>query len=171
MFLRKLRITAALLLTSAVLGAGTAAGLLNARLPAEEPGDGAPVNAPKDVRKAPAPAPDKADRIRPGDLLKIDVANTLPLEPINGIFRVEPSGKVALGPKYGRADVKGLTLEEAEAAIDKHLATVLREPHASVTRPVPEAPTRELERRVGLLEKEVRDLRSLVEELRKKRRD
>jgi RNA polymerase sigma factor (sigma-70 family) len=178
MFLRKLRITTALLLTSAVLGASVAAGLLNARSPAGEPGNGAQVNAPKDdrkgprpaERKAPAPAPDKADRIRPGDLLKIEVWGTVPDASIKGVFQVEASGKVALGSPYGRVQIKGLTLEEAEAAINKHLATLLRNPAASVTRPVPEAPNRELERRVGQMEKEVRELRSLVEELRKQLR-
>jgi uncharacterized protein YceH (UPF0502 family) len=81
------------------------------------------------------------------------------------------AGRPRLSSPFGRVDVKGLTLEEAEAAINKHLAPFLRNPAASVTRPVPEAPNRELERRVGQLEKEVRQLRSLVEELRKKRRD
>ena len=64
--------------------------------------------------------------------------------------------------------VKGLTLEGAEAAINKHLASYLRSPAASVTRPVPEAGNRELERRVRELEKDVRELRSLVDELRKR---
>ncbi len=179
MFLRKLKVVTALVLMTTVLGVGVTAGVLTSRAPAGEPGAGAQVNAAKEgrkapqplERKAPAPAPDKADRIRPGDLLKVDVANTLPQEPISGVFQVEPSGKVALGPNYGRVDIKGLTLEEAEAAINKHLADVLRNPRSSVTRPLPEAPNKELERRVQQLENEVRQLRSLVEELRKKRPD
>jgi hypothetical protein len=180
MLLRKLRIATALLLVSAALGAGLAAGVLNARAPAEEPGSVAPVAAPEDDGKAarppqqkvPAPAaPARQDRIRPGDILNIQVGGSLPNAPIHGAFQVEPSGKVALGSPFGRVEITGLTLEEAEAAINKHLSSFLRSPAASVTRPVPEAPNRELDRRVRQLEKEVRELRSLVEELRKKHRE
>ncbi|HEX6512111.1 MAG TPA: polysaccharide biosynthesis/export family protein, partial [Chloroflexota bacterium] len=113
----------------------------------------------------------KDDRLRPGDLLDIRVPKTyaLPDASIKGVFQVEASGKVALGPGYGRREVKGLTLEEAEEVIQKHLSRVLKDPVVSVTRPVPAHS--ELERRIQQLEMEVRTLRALVEELRKKARD
>ena len=50
------------------------------------------------------------------------------------MYQVEKSGKVALGPMYGRVQVNGLTLEKAEAAARDHLKTVLRDPNASLTR-------------------------------------
>jgi len=72
-------------------------------------------------------------RVAPGDLLDIRVANTLPDWPIDGLHVVEPDGQVALGPAYGRTNLKGLTLQEAEANVDKHLREVLRRPEVSIT--------------------------------------
>ena len=106
------------------------------------------------------------DRIKPGDRLTIRVRNGIPDEPIDGPFEVEASGKIPLGPIYGRIKISGLTLEEAEGVILKHLQKDLRQPRVSVTRYNPPE-DRVLELRVQQLEKEVRDLRSLVEELRK----
>ncbi len=70
--------------------------------------------------------------IAPGDLLGVTVANTLPNVPIAGLHVVERDGRVPLGPGYGRVSLKGLTLQEAEASIDKHLRQELRNPEASV---------------------------------------
>jgi hypothetical protein len=87
---------------------------------------------------------------------------------------VEKSGKVSLGPNYGRVELKGLTLEEAEDAIRKHLRA-FKNLGVAVTRPAPppggEGTYRDLEGRVQQLEKDVRALRVIVEELRKKSRD
>jgi hypothetical protein len=107
--------------------------------------------------------------------LNIRAINTLPQEPIDGVYRVEATGKVALGPSYGRVDLKDLTLEEAEAAIRKHMDRQLKNFAVLVTRAFPEAggegTSRDLEGRVRQLEKEVRALRATVEELQKKPRD
>jgi molybdenum-dependent DNA-binding transcriptional regulator ModE len=54
-------------------------------------------------------------------------------QPINAEFIVEPQGTVALGPAYGRAQVAGLTLEQAERAIQKKLEEVLNQPDVSVS--------------------------------------
>ena len=59
------------------------------------------------------------------DLLAVQVQGTFPDVPINGIYVVEPPGFVKLGPRYGAVQVSGMTLEEAEAAIQKQLLTVL----------------------------------------------
>src|SRR5690348_2954682 len=72
-------------------------------------------------------------KIRAGDRLYIQVDNALPYRPIGGVYRVEPSGKVPLGPAYGRALVAGLTLEEAEAKVGDHLKRVIARPMLSVT--------------------------------------
>jgi RNA polymerase sigma factor (sigma-70 family) len=113
-----------------------------------------------------AELPNREDRIRPGDLLNIQVSGV----PINGVFRVEPGGKVALGPLYGRVDIKGLTLEEAEKAIRRCLTDDPKSLAVQVTRPLAGSADADLEHRVRQLEKEVRTLRSLVEELQKKAR-
>ena len=44
-------------------------------------------------------------------------------EPIADAFAVDPEGKVDLGPSYGRVRVVGLTVDEAQDAIRKHLAS------------------------------------------------
>lgn len=72
-------------------------------------------------------------RIRPNDLVRIHVLNTLLDQPIDGDFLVEPSGKVPLGPVYGRVKVEGLTVEDAEPVIEKHLKEVLRQPVVLLT--------------------------------------
>ncbi len=81
-----------------------------------------------DVRTLKAPY-----RIGPGDLLDVHVAGTIQEHSIQGTHLVEPSGQVLLGPFYGRVELKGLTLEEAEAATKEHLLGVLAAPEISIT--------------------------------------
>jgi RNA polymerase sigma factor (sigma-70 family) len=175
MFLTKVKITSAVLFLVVLLGAGTAAGVITYRTHAGEASIGAqttvsgsdtrmsetPMAKGEAQRGSEPPAADGADRIRPGDLLKIQ-ATALPKYPIGGVYQVEASGKVPLGFRWGRVYVKGLTLEEAQAAIQKLLAPVVLSPDVWVTRPV-QAPGedtgRELQTRVERLEKEVRELR------------
>jgi len=71
--------------------------------------------------------------LRTMDALSIQVQNTLPDAPIAGIFAVEPGGLVKLGPRYGAVKVAGLTVEDAENAIKKHLASSLKDPVVYVT--------------------------------------
>ncbi len=78
-------------------------------------------------------APDNIARIRAGDRLFLQVNTTLPGNPINGVYRVEPSGKVPLGPGYGRVQVSGLTPEQAEVKVREHLATIIKDPQVSLT--------------------------------------
>ena len=119
----------------------------------------------------------KADKIKPGERIYIYVTNTLPDNPIRAMYEVEASGKVALGPGYGRVHVADMTPEEAEAAIQKSLSlsAIIKNPGVSVSRkpptPVTEGANPELDRRVQQLEKEVRALRSALDELQKKPRD
>jgi RNA polymerase sigma factor (sigma-70 family) len=125
------------------------------------------------TKVADGPAKDKdakpvEDRIKLGDRLIVRVRNALVIEPIDGPFEVEASGKIALGPTYGRVKIDGLTLEEAETAIFKHLKQTLREPLVSVTRYRP-PDDRALELRVQRLEKEIKQLQFLIEELRNKK--
>jgi polysaccharide export outer membrane protein len=60
-------------------------------------------------------------RVEPFDALFIQAEEVLPKEPVGGIFRVEPGGTVNLGLSYGSVRLEGLTLEEAQAAIGRHL--------------------------------------------------
>jgi RNA polymerase sigma factor (sigma-70 family) len=118
----------------------------------------------KEARPAAAPAAG-VDRIQAGDRLRIQATNTLPDQSINGVFRVEPSGKVALGVTYGRVHVKGQTLEEAEVTVRDHLRKMLKSTDVAVTRydPLAEEQVLDLERRVRQLEEEVKRLRAIVE--------
>jgi polysaccharide export outer membrane protein len=72
-------------------------------------------------------------RLRPLDALQLNVEGTLPEQPINGIFIVEPSGLIALGPGYGKAMVGNLALEEAAEMIESQLKRVLRNPQVSLS--------------------------------------
>jgi len=72
-------------------------------------------------------------RIRPLDALQIIVEGTLPEQPINNIFIVDPGGAVNLGPTYGKVSVGGLPLEEATEAVERYLRRTLREPQVSLT--------------------------------------
>jgi RNA polymerase sigma factor (sigma-70 family) len=87
----------------------------------------------KEPPGAPKGAQDTTIRIAGGARLYIQASNTLPDNPIKGVYQVEPSGKVALGPAYGRVQVTGLTPEEAEVKIRDHLSAVIREPQVLVT--------------------------------------
>src|SRR5207248_4970273 len=66
--------------------------------------------------------------IPPLDGLYIQATNTFPTDPIAGIYSVEPEGTVNLGLAYGIVRVADLTLEEAKAAIEKHLRQILKPP-------------------------------------------
>jgi RNA polymerase sigma factor (sigma-70 family) len=180
MLLSKLKTVALALLILAFLGVGVtavvAAGVAWLSLEIPGPDKRKEAGKPGADRNAPvAPAPDKSDTIQVGDILVIRVNAPLPDQPIQGLYQVEPSGKVALGFSYGRVKIQGLSLEEAEVAVKAHLKALLKEPEVSLTRPVPapggEGTNPKLEHRLQQLEKEVRALRSAIDELRKKARD
>ena len=109
--------------------------------------------------------------IQPGDRLQIDVHDTIPNRPIKSPLRVEPEGTVNLGAPYGRVQVKGKTIVQAEAAIRAKLETILKVPQVSVSRydPPVEERYQMLERQVQDLRDELRALRGTVEQLRKQK--
>ena len=72
-------------------------------------------------------------RIEPGELLKIEVAGTLVEAPIDDVYLVEATGNVCLGPAYGRVNIDGMRVQEAEAAIREHLEKTLRRTEVAVT--------------------------------------
>jgi len=71
--------------------------------------------------------------IEPFDGLLIRVANAFADQPIADAFAVDPEGMVDLGPSYGRVRVAGLTVDEAQAAIRRHLSHIIEEPIVSVS--------------------------------------
>jgi hypothetical protein len=105
----------------------------------------------------------------------IRVDGTLPDRPIDGVFVVEPAGKVQLGPLYGRVNVGGMTVENAEKAVRDHLEAVLKTPLVALTRYDPAAPAagadrklEKLEQRLEQVEKELRAMRVVLERVEKK---
>jgi len=72
-------------------------------------------------------------RIQSFDSLQIIVEGTLLEQPINGLYAVEPGGTIDLGPAYGKVLVGGLSLEEAQDAVFRHLRRILKEPQVSLT--------------------------------------
>jgi polysaccharide export outer membrane protein len=62
-------------------------------------------------------------QLRVFDVVGIDVVGVPPNDPIAGMFVVEPGGNIQLGSMYGAVKVEGLSIEEARAAITKHLST------------------------------------------------
>lgn len=72
--------------------------------------------------------------ISPGDVVRITVSNAFADAPIVDDFVVEPSGTVALGPQYGRTQIAGLTLEDAERAVTRQLkAANVKDPLVQIT--------------------------------------
>ena len=91
-----------------------------------EPPDILLIDAVKVIPKSPY-------HLEPLDLLQIIVVGTLNDQPITGQFPIDPSGDVELGPAYGSVNIAGLTVDEAQAAVDKHLRRILRDPEVSIT--------------------------------------
>lgn len=75
-------------------------------------------------------SPHKIEKL---DALQIVVEGTLVNAPVSGIYTVNTNGEVNLGPIYDKVGVAGLTEEEATAAVEKHLSTILREPRVALT--------------------------------------
>ncbi len=72
-------------------------------------------------------------RITVGDQLLVRAMGTFPEQPLDGPITVEASGTLPLGPAYGRVNVVGMTLVEAEKAIIEKLAEVLNDVDVQVT--------------------------------------
>ena len=72
-------------------------------------------------------------KIEPLDVLSVQVEGTGAYQPISGLFLVEPSGMLNLGPGYGKVKVGDLSLEEATEAVTKSLKRILKDPQVSLT--------------------------------------
>ena len=90
--------------------------------------------APQSPQNAsPQQASQDLSHIGPLDVLNIQAIGTLLDQPIGGFFLVEPDGRVALGPAYGRVDVNGLTMEQAEQKITQQISKIVTGPSVQVT--------------------------------------
>lgn len=72
-------------------------------------------------------------RLRTFDVIALQVRGSLPDAPISGAYPIEVGGLVRLGPQYGAVKVAGMTVEQAEKAIQEYLRTLLREPLVSAS--------------------------------------
>jgi polysaccharide export outer membrane protein len=92
-----------------------------------EPPDVLLIDALKIVPKAPY-------RVEPLDVLFVQGTGLLPEAPLASKLAIEPGGRLDLGPTYGSLKVAGLTLEETQQSIVKHLQSTvgIRSPEISV---------------------------------------
>jgi hypothetical protein len=113
--------------------------------------------------------PSQPFKLEPGDIVNIAVEPEDKSLLRSGRIVVEHGGTLPLGPKLGRVQVTGKTLEEAESLVIKVLEEELREPHVQLTyggRSVdgttnPESPALEsLRQEIEELRQTIRDLRS-----------
>ena len=72
-------------------------------------------------------------RLRTLDVIALQVQGAPPDAPIQGTFAIEPGGFIRLGPSYGSLRISGMTVKEAEKAIQTHLEEFLKEPVVSAT--------------------------------------
>lgn len=91
-----------------------------------EPPDILLIDAQRIIPKAPF-------KIQPLDVLQVEVEGTGVTQEIRGLYLVEPGGMLNLGPAYGKVKVGDLSLEEATAAVTKHLKRILADPQVSLT--------------------------------------
>ena len=67
-------------------------------------------------------APKAPYKLRVFDAIVVDVMGTPPDDPISGPFTVEPGGEIQLGSAYGAVKIEGLSIEETQLAITRHLS-------------------------------------------------
>ena len=77
--------------------------------------------------------PKPPHKLEPFDALLIRVANAFADQPIAEAFFIDPEGTVDLGPAYGRVKVVGLTTDEAQSEIRRHLSSLIEDPQVSVS--------------------------------------
>ncbi len=65
-------------------------------------------------------------RVQPLDALFVQVIGTPTENEIRGLYPIEPGGTINLGLGYGTVQVAGLTIEDAQEAVRKHLAQKLK---------------------------------------------
>jgi polysaccharide export outer membrane protein len=77
--------------------------------------------------------PNAPFKIRPLDVLNVELEGTGVGRETRGLFLVDPDGKISLGPSHGKVKVDGLSVEAAEAAVTKHLKQMFADPQVSLS--------------------------------------
>lgn len=77
--------------------------------------------------------PKASHRLETFDELQIRVSGALTQQPIDNAYNIDADGSVNLGPTYGRIEVVGQTIEEAEDAVRDQLSKVLTDFDVSVS--------------------------------------
>jgi beta-lactamase regulating signal transducer with metallopeptidase domain/protein involved in polysaccharide export with SLBB domain len=72
-------------------------------------------------------------RIKPGDTFNIEVEGTPDDHPVKPVINVDADGRVALGAHYGKVNIQGKTLDEAEQTIREFLLKTLKNPQVQLT--------------------------------------
>jgi protein involved in polysaccharide export with SLBB domain len=80
------------------------------------------------VRVVPKPP----HKLEPFDAILVRVSNAFADQPIAEAFYIDPEGNIDLGA-YGKVKVVGMTTDEAQAAIRKHLTATIEDPQVSVS--------------------------------------
>jgi polysaccharide export outer membrane protein len=91
-----------------------------------EPPDILTIDAIRSIPKSPY-------QLRATDVVNVRVLNALPEAPVNGLFAVDLRGFIDFGPPYGGLQVSGMTVEQANDAVQKHFLKTLSDPVASVS--------------------------------------
>jgi polysaccharide biosynthesis/export protein len=91
-----------------------------------EPPDILTIDAIRSIPKSPY-------QLRPTDALNIRVQNALEEAPIGGIYPVDLEGYVDFGQPYGRVEIRGRTVDEANKVVTGFLKQTLREPVVSLS--------------------------------------
>jgi len=86
------------------------------------------------VKDEPASGPRK---LKVGDVVRVSATGVFPDRPINADYRIEEMGTIALGPTYGRVEIAGLPVLEAEKKIKIHLSEILEDVEVQVTLKLP----------------------------------
>ena len=81
-------------------------------------------------------APKVPYRLRTFDAVMIDVIGTPFDDPITGPFAIEPGGVVQLGSAYGSVRIEGMSVEEAQEAIQQHLSASEDNPMGHLIEPI-----------------------------------
>jgi polysaccharide biosynthesis/export protein len=71
--------------------------------------------------------------LRATDVLNIRVRNAIPDAPIDGPYALDLQGYVDFGPPYGSIELGGLTIEQANEAVQKLMSKTLVDPVTSVS--------------------------------------
>jgi polysaccharide biosynthesis/export protein len=71
-------------------------------------------------------------RLEPLEVLLLNVTDTLPNQPISGPYIITPEGTINLGFNYGSVRVIGMTLDQVQAALVRHLGQILKSPQVTV---------------------------------------